>query len=75
MKSRTVTGTVKTWNSEAGWGVLVSPDAPAEVWVHFSAIEGDGYRELSEGATVEFAFRKVLNQDGYRFVAGFVRVA
>ncbi len=47
-------GTVKWFNSEKGFG-FVSPDGGgADVFVHFSAIEADGYRMLDENQRVEF---------------------
>lgn len=63
---RNARGTVKAWHGDKGWGVLTSPDAPAEVWVHFSAIEGSGYKELRVGDSVEFEYHHVANQDGTR---------
>ena len=48
------TGKVKWFSSEKGFG-FVAPDAGGEdLFVHFSAIEGDGYRNLNEGDEVEF---------------------
>lgn len=48
-----ITGTVKWFNSEKGYGFLAQEGGP-DVFVHFSAISGDGYRNLEEGETVEF---------------------
>lgn len=47
------TGTVKFFNSEKGYG-FITPDDGADVFVHFSAIQGSGYRTLEEGQRVEF---------------------
>jgi len=47
------TGTVKWFSSEKGFGFITQTDGP-DVFVHFSAIEGEGYRNLEEGQTVEF---------------------
>ena len=47
------TGTVKWFNSEKGFGFIAREDGP-DVFVHFSAIEGSGYRNLEEGQNVEF---------------------
>lgn len=47
-------GTVKWFNSTKGYGFLTPDDGTPDVFVHFSAIEGTGYRELAEGERVEF---------------------
>jgi CspA family cold shock protein len=47
------TGTVKFFNSEKGYGFISRTDGD-DVFVHFSNIEGSGYRNLEEGQTVEF---------------------
>ena len=47
------TGTVKWFNAEKGYG-FISREGGADVFVHFSAIEGAGYRSLEEGQAVEF---------------------
>jgi CspA family cold shock protein len=47
------TGTVKWFNSEKGFG-FISREGGDDVFVHFSAIEGTGYKSLDEGAKVEF---------------------
>ena len=46
------TGTVKFFNNEKGYGFL-SVEGDEDVFVHYSNIEGDGYRSLDEGQTVE----------------------
>jgi len=46
-------GTVKWFNETKGYG-FISPSEGQEVFVHFSAIQGDGYRTLREGQEVEF---------------------
>ena len=46
-------GTVKWFNSEKGYGFISRPNAP-DVFVHYKAIEGDGYKTLNQGDTVEF---------------------
>jgi CspA family cold shock protein len=48
------TGTVKWFNPEKGFGFITPEDGSADVFVHFSAIEGEGYRNLEEGQKVEF---------------------
>ena len=46
-------GTVKWFNSNKGYG-FISPETGEDVFVHFSAIQGDGYKSLDEGQEVEF---------------------
>ena len=47
------TGTVKWFNGDKGFG-FISQEAGPDVFVHFSAIAGSGYRNLEENDTVEF---------------------
>ena len=47
------TGTVKWFNAGKGFGFIQRQDGE-DVFVHFSAIQGDGYRSLNEGQAVEF---------------------
>jgi CspA family cold shock protein len=47
------TGTVKWFNSSKGYG-FIERDEGEDLFVHFSAIQGDGYRSLDEGQRVEF---------------------
>lgn len=47
------TGTVKWFNSTKGYG-FVTRDKGGDVFVHFSSVQGDGYRTLEEGQKVEF---------------------
>jgi len=51
--SERVTGTVKWFNGSKGYGFIEREDGP-DVFVHFSAIQGEGFRNLEEGQTVEF---------------------
>ena len=48
-----MTGTVKWFNSEKGYG-FITRDGSADVFVHYSAIQGEGYRNVEEGQKVEF---------------------
>jgi len=48
-----VTGKVKWFNNSKGYGFIGREDG-ADVFVHYSAISGDGYRSLQEGDSVEF---------------------
>jgi CspA family cold shock protein len=47
------TGTVKWFNGSKGYG-FIEREEGADVFVHFSAIQGDGFRNLEEGQRVEF---------------------
>lgn len=47
-------GTVKWFNATKGFGFISREDGGGDVFVHFSAIQGDGYRELREGQKVSF---------------------
>jgi len=47
------TGTVKFFNTEKGYGFISREDGE-DVFVHFSNIDGDGFKNLEEGQTVEF---------------------
>jgi CspA family cold shock protein len=51
--SNTVTGTVKFFNDTKGFGFIEQESGP-DVFVHFSAINSDGFKTLSEGQKVEF---------------------
>ncbi|HUZ19185.1 MAG TPA: cold-shock protein [Acidimicrobiales bacterium] len=48
------TGTVKWFNADKGFGFITPDDGTADAFVHHSAIEGTGYRQLSEGQHVEY---------------------
>jgi cold shock protein len=69
---RLVRGRVKFYREEKGWGGITSPDLPADVWVHFSAIDMPGYRKLAEGDEVELRYRDGP-QDSWQYVATWVR--
>ena len=49
-----VTGKVKWFNASKGYGFIERQGGP-DVFVHFSAIQSDGYRTLQEGQSVEFS--------------------
>jgi CspA family cold shock protein len=48
------TGTVKWFSNDKGYGFITPDDGSNDVFVHFSSIEGDGYRSLEEGSKVEY---------------------
>lgn len=47
-------GTVKWFNDQKGFGFVAKEDGSGDVFVHYSAIKGDGYKSLAEGDKVEF---------------------
>ena len=53
----TTTGTVKWFNEAKGFGFIAQESGP-DVFAHFSAIQGDGFKTLAEGQKVEFTVRK-----------------
>ncbi|GAB3528325.1 cold-shock protein [Arthrobacter monumenti] len=48
------TGTVKWFNAEKGFGFIAPDDGSADVFAHYSAITGGGYRSLDENQKVQF---------------------
>lgn len=51
--SEKVTGTVKWFDAKKGYG-FITREGEKDVFVHYSAIQGDGYRKLEDGQAVEF---------------------
>jgi len=49
-----VSGTVKWFNESKGFGFITPADGSADVFVHFSAISGNGFKTLNEGQAVSF---------------------
>jgi CspA family cold shock protein len=48
------TGTVKWFNNSKGYGFITPADGGNDVFVHHNAIQGEGYKSLDEGQSVEF---------------------
>lgn len=48
------TGTVKWFNEAKGFGFISQDDGGADVFIHFSAIQGDGFKTLAEGQAVTY---------------------
>lgn len=47
-------GTVKWFNAEKGYGFIAPEDGSADLFVHYSSIEGNGFKSLDENQRVEF---------------------
>ena len=56
--SERVEGTVKWFNNSKGYGFISREGGEEDVFVHYSAIQADGYRSLSEGQRVEFSIEQ-----------------
>ncbi|AKH64845.1 transcription antiterminator/RNA stability regulator CspE [Enterobacter hormaechei] len=56
-----ITGTVKWFNESKGFGFITPADGSKDVFVHFSAIQSEGFKTLAEGQKVEFEI-----QDGQK---------
>ena len=52
------TGTVKWFNDAKGYGFITPQEGEKDLFVHHSAIAGEGYKSLAEGAQVEFEARE-----------------
>ena len=55
--SERITGTVKWFSRTKGYGFITQPNGP-DVLVHYSAIQGEGFRNLDEGQQVEFTVQQ-----------------
>ncbi len=52
------TGSVKWFNESKGFGFIVADDGSQDVFVHFSVIDGSGFKTLAEGQKVEYDVEK-----------------
>ncbi|WP_432137063.1 MULTISPECIES: cold-shock protein [unclassified Streptomyces] len=60
-----LSGRVREWHEEEGWGVLVTPTLPDHhVWAHYSAVQAEGFRTLTDGQPVTFTVERA-EQDGF----------
>lgn len=67
------TGTVKRFDEQKGYGFIKPDDGSGDVFVHYSAIEGTGYRGLTEGQRVSYdltAGRKGMQADKVTVLRG-----
>jgi len=53
-----VQGTVKWFNASKGYGFIARENGEEDIFVHYSAIQSDGYRTLNEGQRVEFTIEQ-----------------
>ncbi|WP_181766884.1 cold-shock protein [Streptomyces albidus (ex Kaewkla and Franco 2022)] len=64
-------GTVKWFNAEKGYGFIAQEDGGPDVFVHYSSINGEGYRSLQDTQRVEFEIaegRKGPQAEGVRII-------
>ena len=64
METGTVTGTVKFFKVKEGWGFLQAEGVTEDIFVHYSNIEGEGFRTLESGEEVSFELKK--GERGYQ---------
>lgn len=55
MNGGRLTGVVKFFNTEKGYGFIAPDNGQKDVFVHYSALQGSGFRNLNEGDRVEFS--------------------
>lgn len=65
-----IAGVVQWFNADEGWGVISAPEVPGGCFVHFSAIQARGFRELRASQRVQFTYEEPgYLQDGCPFRA------
>ncbi len=69
-----VRGVVKFWREEKGCGAISSDALPPgrDAFAHFSVVETEGFRSLTEGQAVDFTFH-ATRQDSFDFIADWIR--
>lgn len=74
-RSPYVLGSVAEWSDGEGWGVVFAEEVPEGIWVHFSAVQMEGYKGLEPGEPVEVDIEGPLpfEQDGDRYRARRLR--
>jgi CspA family cold shock protein len=61
-------GVLEQWHEDEGWGVIAAPATPGGCWVHYSAAQTTGMRQIARGQEVQFEWER-CRQDGYEFRA------
>lgn len=59
-------GTVKWFNADKGYGFITNDETGEDIFVHFSAIQADGYKSLNEGQKVTFDIEQDERSDKVR---------
>jgi CspA family cold shock protein len=57
-------GTVKWFDNKKGYGFIIQPDGKEDIFVHYSSIQGEGFKTLEDGEEVEFEI--VPGKRGYQ---------
>ena len=67
-RNMVVSGVVRVWHDDKGWGVIDSPETPGGCWAHYSMVLVPGYPTLEPGQSVILDY-ETFEQDGYSFRA------